>query len=49
MHLCFGRSIYGRYDDVLILLPVIFLICAWLVPYIERVPWLSGRWPKNNG
>ncbi len=46
-HLCFGRSIFGRYDDVLILLPTIFIICAWLVPYIERVPWLSGRWPKR--
>ena len=47
MHLCFGRSIFGRYDDVLILIPVIFIICAWLVPYIERIPWLSGRWPKK--
>ena len=47
VHLCFNRSIYGRYDDVLILLPAIFLICAWLVPYIERFPWLSGRWPKE--
>jgi len=45
MHLSYGRSIYGRADDVLILLPVIFGLCAWLVPYIERVPWLSGRWP----
>ena len=45
-HLSFGRSIYGRVDDVLILIPVIFCLCAWLVPYIERVPWLSGRWPS---
>lgn len=48
MHLCFARSIYGRYDEVLVLLPVIFIICAWLVPYIERTPWLSGRWPKGE-
>ena len=47
MHLCFGRSIFGRYDEALILLPAIFLICAWMVPYIERTPWLSGRWPKK--
>ena len=47
-HLSFGRSIYGRTDDVLILLPVIFCLCAWLVPYIERVPWLSGRWPDQK-
>lgn len=43
MHLSFGRSIYGRYDDVLILLPVIFGLCSWLVPFVERIPWLSGR------
>ncbi len=46
-HLSFGRSIYGKVDDVLILVPVVFCICAWLVPYIERVPWLSGRWQER--
>ena len=46
VHISFGRSIYGRYDDVIILLPAIFMICSWLVPYIERTPWLSGRWKK---
>lgn len=47
-HLSFGRSIYGRGDDALILLPVVFCICSWLVPYVERVPWLSGRWPGSR-
>ena len=47
-HLCFGRSIFGRWDDVIILIPVIFSLCSWLVPYIESVPWLSGRWPKKE-
>ena len=46
MHLTFGRSIYGRYDDVLILLPAVLMICAWLVPFVERYPVLSGRWKK---
>ena len=22
-------------------------LCSWLVPYIEAVPWLSGRWQKK--
>ncbi|MBQ8969053.1 MAG: acyltransferase [Bacteroidaceae bacterium] len=47
VHLCFARSIFGRYDDVLILLPAVFMISAWLVPYVEHTPWLSGRWPKD--
>lgn len=48
VHLSFGRSIYGRYDEFIIVLPVIFCLCTWLVPYIERIPWLSGRWPKEK-
>ncbi len=47
VHLSFNRSIYGRYDDVIILVPVVLCLCTWLVPYIESVPWLSGRWNKN--
>ena len=44
MHLCFGRSIWDRPEEVLILLPVVFCICTLLVPLVERIPWLSGRW-----
>ena len=43
MHLSFGRSIWNKPDDVLILVPVIFGLCTWMVPFVERVPWLSGR------
>jgi len=43
MHLSFGRSIWNKTDDVLILIPVIFCICTWMVPLVERVPWLSGK------
>ena len=44
MHLSFGRSIWDRTDDVLILIPVIFCLCTWMVPFVERVPWISGKW-----
>lgn len=47
-HLCFGRSIYGRYDEAILLVPTVFIICTWLVPYVERIPWLSGRWDKTT-
>lgn len=26
---------------------VLFVACSWLVPYVESVPWLSGRWKKK--
>lgn len=48
MHLCFGRSIWNKPEEVLILLPVIFCICTWMVPLVERTPWLSGRWPSAS-
>lgn len=47
-HICYGRSIYGRWDDFIILLVFVFCICTWLVPYVEKTPWLSGRWPKKK-
>lgn len=47
-HLCFGYSIYGHGNHVLVLLPAIIMICSWLVPFIESTPWLSGRWPKKT-
>ncbi len=46
--LCFGHSIYGHADDAIVLTPAIFGLCSWLVPYVERLPWLSGRWDKPN-
>ncbi len=42
-HISFGKSIYGRWDDFIILLVFVMCICTWLVPYVERVKWLSGR------
>ncbi len=49
VHLSFHRSIFGRYDDALLLLPIVLCLCSWLVPYVERVPWLSGRFVKQQG
>lgn len=46
IHISFGHSIYGHWDDFVVLLVFVFSICTWLVPYVESVPWLSGRWPK---
>ncbi|MBO5026389.1 MAG: acyltransferase [Bacteroidaceae bacterium] len=48
VHLSFGRSIFGRWDDLILLLVFIFAVCTWLVPYIEAVPWLSGRFKSGQ-
>ena len=47
-HIVFGHSIYGHWDDFIVLLVFVFGLCTWLVPYVEKVPWLSGRWKKKN-
>ena len=43
VHLSQGHGIWGRSEEVVILYATLLCICTWLVPYIERLPWLSGR------
>ncbi len=47
VHIIFGHSLQGRWDDFILLLIVVPIVCSWLVPYVERVPWLSGRFPDD--
>ena len=39
----FVRTLRGHWDDMIILTLLAFVFCFWIVPYVERVPWLSGR------
>ncbi len=43
----FVHSIKGKVDDLVIMTILTFVICAWLVPYVEKIPWLSGRFQKK--
>ena len=47
-HISFGHSIYGHWDDFIILIVFVLCLCTWLVPHVERVPWLSGRFKKSQ-
>ncbi len=47
VHLAFGRSIVRRWDDWILLMLIVPLLCTLLVPYVERVPWLSGRFGRK--
>lgn len=40
------RTLRGHWDDYAILVLILFGVCFLLVPYVEKVPWLSGRWKK---
>lgn len=42
------KSIRNNWDDYTILLLLLFGVCFLLVPYVEKVPWLSGRWKKKD-
>ena len=42
------HTLRGHWDDYIILLFILFGVCMLLVPYVERVPWLSGKWKKQN-
>lgn len=40
------HTLRGHWDDYIILLFFLFGICFLLIPYVEKIPWLSGRWKK---
>ena len=40
------HTLRGHWDDYTILVLVIFSLCFLLVPHVEKVPWLSGRFKK---
>lgn len=40
------HSLRGHWDDYTILILVIFSLCFLLVPHVEKVSWLSGRFKK---
>lgn len=41
------RSLNHHWDDWIILLVFLFAILTLLVPHVERVKWLSGRWKTS--
>ena len=41
------HSIRHQWDDYTILLIIIFSLCFLLVPHVEKVPWLSGRFKRR--
>ncbi|MBQ9665439.1 MAG: acyltransferase [Bacteroidaceae bacterium] len=42
------RTLRGHWDDYAILIFILFGVCFLLVPYVEKVPWLSGRFKKKS-
>ena len=42
-------NIRHQWMHVYILIGIIFVVCGATVRYIERVPWLSGRYKKDEG
>lgn len=42
------HTLRNHWDDYTILLVVVFSICFLLVPHVEKVPWMSGRWKKKT-
>jgi len=41
------HSIRGKEDDLIIMIILTFVTCAFLVPYVEKTPWLSGRFKSK--
>ena len=41
-----GHPFRKSIPDLIIILILAFTLCTIAVPFVERVPWLSGRWKK---
>lgn len=46
--IAFGHNIRHSWVDCVVLTAIILIACRLLVPYIERVTWLSGRIKKKT-
>jgi len=43
------HSSYKQDWGICLLLIILMMgVCTWMVPYVEKVPWLSGRWRKPS-
>jgi len=40
------HNIRHHWDDFYWMMLIIFTLCFLAVPLVERIPWMSGRWPK---
>lgn len=47
VHAVAGRGMAKHWDDCILVTLIILCICTWLVPFIERNRWLSGRTPPS--
>lgn len=47
-HIAFHHSVANHWEDVILMMLFVLVSCAWITPYVEKVPWLSGRWKKKN-
>lgn len=45
-HLVFHHTVAHHWEDFILMMAFTLITCTWLVPYVERVPWLSGRIKK---
>jgi hypothetical protein len=43
----FHHSVAHHWEDVILMMAFVLITCTWLVPYVEKVAWLSGRYKKT--
>lgn len=48
IHRVFRHDIVHHWEDFILMMLVVLVVCCWLVPYVEKVPWLSGRYGKGK-
>ena len=47
-HMAFRHTVAYHWEDVILMMAFVLITCTWLTPYVEKVPWLSGRYKKKS-
>ena len=47
-HQAFDRAVWKHWDEFITMSVFVMVICFLLVPYVEKVPWMSGRFRKKT-
>ena len=48
VRISFGHTIRGHWDDWILLMIIVPIVCSWMVSHVETIPWLSGRFPRRS-
>ena len=47
-HRVFHHTVAHHWEDFILMMAFVLITCTWLVPYVEKISYLSGRYKKKE-